>query len=129
MNSVQMNSADIQTKYVDPSNPGNFGSLTSFLANNAKYKNTKAVKEALNKLEVYSVHRSPKRKKQQRKVMYGFKNSIVAADLASMLNMSPRLNKSTKYLLVIRELLSKYLMVYPLKNKKSATVAAAIDSF
>lgn len=117
----------IKQQYLDPSVPGSLGGLQRFLSENKRYGNSQFVLDTLKKLQTYSVHRPRKPVGKRRKVIVGGKNIILAADLADVQNWNPRINKGTKYLLIIVDIFSKFVSIYPIKNKSGAIVSKAFD--
>lgn len=123
-----MGENEIRERYLDPSKPGSFSSFENFMKNN-NFHDISKVKRTLENLITYSTHRKPKIITPRRKVLTTFKGNLFAADLADVRELSPRINKSTKYILVIIELLSKMIYLYPIKNKSGPSVAAAFNEF
>ena len=73
------------------------------------------------------IHKPIIRKFNKRKVHSSFKDNIWGADLADMQLLS-KFNKGIKYLLCVIDLLSKYVFVVPLKDKKGISVVNAFQS-
>jgi hypothetical protein len=118
----------IRERYFNAGEPGSFGSFQSFVRN-SKFKDLNAVKQTLGGLRTFSVHRGKRRETQRRSIVPLFKGEFLAADLAQMTMNHPRLNGGTNYILVIRELLSKMLYLFPLKRKDGPSLAAAFETF
>lgn len=116
----------IRDHYLDPSKPGSLGGVKSFLQN-SKFSDFKYVTDTLHDLKTYSVHKPPKPPGQRRKVVVVGKNMFIAADLADVKIWHPRLNKGTKFLLIIVEIFTKLVSIYPLKNKTGVSVANAFE--
>lgn len=123
-----MSKSEIQAKYLEAKNPGALSSFSNFVKNNP-FKDHSFVKESLNRIHAFSVHREPKRATTRRVVMSMHYSDLLAVDLADMNNINPHINKGTKFLMIIKELLSKMIYIYPLKNKKGKTVAEAFEKF
>ena len=62
--------------------------------------------------------------KKLRKVYSSFRGNIWGVDLADMQSLS-KYNKGIKYLLCAIDLFSKYAWVFPLKDKKGASIVNA----
>lgn len=115
----------------DPAHPGAFtgrDKLMQVIRKEGKYNISRgALKKILSKEETYSVQK-PARKnfKRNRVIVSGF-NAQWDGDLMSMENVA-KYNNGIKFVLVLIDIFSRYLIVRPLKDKKSDTVAAALES-
>ena len=73
------------------------------------------------------LHESIIRKFKKRRVYSAFKENIWAADLADVLLMN-KFNKGFRFLLCIIGIYSRYASVFPLKDKKVASIVNAFQS-
>ena len=83
------------------------------------------IKKILSKEDTYTVQKSPRRNFPRNRVIVSGQNDQWDIDLASMENVS-KYNDGVKYLLVVIDIFSRFLMVKTLKDKKSATVAKGL---
>ena len=67
------------------------------------------------------------RKFKRRKVYSSFKDNIWGADLVDIQLIS-KFNKGIRYLLCVIDIFSKYVWVFPLKNKKEVTIVNAFKA-
>ena len=72
------------------------------------------------------LHKPIIRKFKKRKVWSSFKDNIFGADIADAQLLSKH-NKGIRYLLCVIDLFSKYAWVFPLKDKRGATVTNAFQ--
>ena len=73
------------------------------------------------------LHKPIIRKFEKRKVHAAFKDNIQGADLADIRLLS-KCNKGIRFLLCAIDIFSKYAWVVPLKDKKGASIATAVES-
>ena len=67
------------------------------------------------------LHKPIIRKFKKRKVYSSFRDNIWGADLAAMQSLR-KYNKGIKYLLFAIDLFSKYMWVFPIKEKKGTSI-------
>ena len=67
------------------------------------------------------LHKQIIRKFKRRKVYSSFRENILGVDLADMQSLS-KYNKGIKYLLCAIDIFSKYVWVFPLKEKREGLV-------
>ena len=72
------------------------------------------------------LHKPIIKKIKKRKVYAGFKDNIWGADLADMQLIS-KFNKGFRFLLSVIDIFSKYACVFPLKDKKGASIVNAFQ--
>ena len=70
--------------------------------------------------EIYS--RAPLRNYPTKKIVYSHIDEIWSSDLADMIDYKTSKNKGFRYIFVIKDNFSKYLLAIPLKNKYSQTI-------
>lgn len=85
------------------------------------------IKKFLAKKETYSIHKPARRHCPRNRVIVEGLNSMWDGDLASMENVS-KYDDGIKYLLVLIDIFSRFLILKPLINKNSNTVAKALKS-
>ena len=114
--------------YTDPSNPASYGSIDKL------YKASKIINNKINKNDVkkflannraYTLHRQSKKNFIRRRIFSKHPKHIASTDLADMSLLS-RYNNGVKYLLVIIDIFSRFLSVYPLKRKDGQSVLVGI---
>ena len=79
-----------------------------------------------NKILAEELHKPVIKKFNKRKVYSQFKDNIWGRDLADMRLLSKQ-NKSSKYLLCVIDLFSKYTFAVPLKDKKGISITNAFN--
>lgn len=119
------------TIFTNPSQPAAFSSISNVhqtlkkIAKNRPTASKKQVRQALEALESWSVHR-PVRYKFQRRKTRGFGRFITfQADLCDMQNLRNE-NDGYGYLLVCIDVYTRMLYVRPVRNKSGSEVALAM---
>ena len=79
-----------------------------------------------NKILAEELHKLVIKRFNKRKVYSQFKDNIWGVDLADMQSLSKKIN-GIKYLLCAIDLFSKYVFVFPLKDKKGPSITNAFD--
>jgi len=110
-------------KYTDPTQPSSFSGLATF-AKNKSAELKKTVKE-IEKLKAYTLHKPSKKKFARRKVIVPFVNHQWAGDLVDVQKLA-RLNKETKYILLMIDAFSKKLYFAFLKDKTAQSTLNGI---
>ena len=107
--------------WTDPNHPAAFSGpdkLYEIVKKEGKFNvSYEFIKRFLSKKESYSLHRSRRKKFKRNSVIVEGIDSMWDGDLASMENVA-QYNDGVKFLLVVIDIFSKYLIVKPLKNKK-----------
>ncbi|XP_063436452.1 uncharacterized protein LOC134717883 [Mytilus trossulus] len=120
----------IRKIWTDPSHPAAFAGpdkLYKIIQKDGKFDIGRgSVKRILAKIDTYSVQRPTRKKFKRNRVIVSGIDAQWDGDLASMENVS-KYNKY-KFLLILIDIFSRYLIVRPLKDKKSTTVATALQS-
>ena len=114
--------------YTDISNPASYGSVdklyrASKIINNKISRND--VKKFLANNRTYTLHRQSRKKFIRRRIFSKHPKHIASSDLAD-LSLLSRYNNGVKYLLVIIDIFSRFLSVYPLKRKDGQSVLEGI---
>lgn len=96
----------------------------------AKYFNIKPekAKQILEHMEGYTLHREYKQPKYYNPYYVHGRREQVQGDLIDIAAIS-RENDGTKFLLVLIDIFTKFLWVYPLKNKGGAAMKAAVTNW
>ena len=129
-----MSKTDILNKvYKDPSNPGGFSSEKKLLQNARLLRKDISladVKEFLSHQTSYTRHGNVPKKFIKRRVFVkegpGF---LLSGDLADMTIHLKKDNDGVRFLMFLVDCYSRKLWVFPLKNKKGATIANTLDEF
>ena len=110
--------------YADPKQPGSFGGAEK-LQKSLRVKNVKTsvgtVQNWLQKKDTYTKFRSARRKFKRNPIIAPRIDAQWQGDLAEMGNLQ-KYNNGVRYLLVLIDVVSKYLFVEPLKNKLALEV-------
>ena len=85
------------------------------------------IKKILSNIETYNLQKQARQNFPRSRVIVSGLNVQWDGYLCSMENVA-RFNDDVKFLLVLIDIFSRFLMVKPLKDKKSSTVANAIKS-
>lgn len=121
----------IKKIWTDPSQPAAFTSadkLYKIIRKHGKYNIGRGtVKRALAKIDTYSVQKPARKNFRRNRVIVAGIDAQWDGDLASMENVS-KYNNGIKFLLILIDIFSRYLIVRPLKDKKSDTVAKALKN-
>jgi transposase InsO family protein len=115
----------IHRRYTHPRYSGAFSGLQGFLQNN-KYKDKRAVEEALTKLQSFVSHKPTRRKYLRRPMICPEIDSIWSVDLADMRSLKTK-NKNYSYILVAVDCLSKTLFTRPIKKKSQSETRDALE--
>ena len=86
----------------------------------------KQIEEQVESLQTYQVNQA-KKKKYYSTITASFVGDITQADLMDMTKLSTA-NNGVKYLLTFIDVYSRLVLVEPIKNKNSSTVAKAMKS-
>ncbi|GFY09937.1 uncharacterized protein TNCV_3698991 [Trichonephila clavipes] len=106
--------------YYDPKEPGSFGGVKRLTEASGLKKSR--VKSFLSGEDCYSLHFPVRYKFHRRKtIAYGV-NELWQSDLVDLQKLS-RFNKGYRYILTIIDVMSRYLRVYAIKDKKADTIA------
>lgn len=115
--------------YYNLENAGSFlgpDKLFRYVRKDGKYVISKyKIRKWLQKQEAYSLQRSVRRRFKRNKIMVTGIDDQWSADLMDM-NKFANYNDGFAYILVVIDVLSKYLWMRPLKNKKGVSVANAL---
>jgi hypothetical protein len=114
----------VARRYRKANTPGSLSGLSGFIINNPHYKDKSTVEAALAELDAYSLHK-PTRVGKRRVVWVNEIDHLWAADVVFYPKYS-RSNNSTKYILLVVDCFSKFLMAEGIKNKTSDDV---VDGF
>jgi hypothetical protein len=116
-----MSKESIKQKFLDPHHPASFTTVSNFVKNNDDLKDPQFVKDVLTDLRTYGMYAPVRKRFPRRRVITSFVNEIHACDLAdvSKYALTPG-NKRTRFLCVYTDLFSKYMWVYPMKDKGSS---------
>ena len=116
--------------YFDPSHPASFAGpdkLYSVVKKEGTHKISKSkIRQWLQDQDEYSKHRDVKRKFVRRQTVVSGVDSQWGIDLASVQNIS-KYNDGVEYLLIVIDVFSKYLIVEPVRSKKSNAIVEAFD--
>ena len=85
------------------------------------------VKNILKRIEAYSVQKPARRHFRRNRVLVSGMNEQFDGDLASMENVASY-NSGIKFLLVLVDVFSRFLIIRSLKDKKSSTVVNALKN-
>ena len=121
----------IRKIWTNPDHPAAFAGsqkVYQIVRKEGKYKiGHGTIKKILSKEEAYAVQRPTRQNFPRSRVLVSGLNAQFDGDLASMENVA-QYNSGIKFLLVLIDIFSRFLIVKPLKDKKSATVANALKS-
>ena len=124
-----MNEKVIQ-KYIDPSQPGSFSGLETFYRalepSQKKLVSKPQIKNWLQSQNSYTFHYPRKFKYERNQLVVGGIDRTWQADLADFQNIA-RYNDNFKYVLVVIDVLSKFVFVVPIKNKTSKSIIFAFE--
>jgi transposase InsO family protein len=116
----------ISLAYTTPGHPVAFSAPQRV----AKYFNItkKVAKEILEHIEGYTLHREFKRPKVYNTYYVHNRREQVQADLIDIAKIS-RSNDGITYLLVLIDIFTKYVWVYPIKNKRGTTMKQVLTQW
>ena len=117
--------------YTDPNSPGGFSSVTKLYSEGKKTipnLTLKDVKSFLKTQDSFTQYGNVHTKYVKRPVYVSRPGIYLSADLGDFRNLS-KYNKGVNYLLFILDVFSRKLNVYPLKDKKTSTVAKHFEDF
>ena len=117
--------------YTDPKFPGGFSSVSKLYKEGKKIiPNLKLndVKSFLRTQDSFTQYGNVRNKYMKRPVYVSGPGIYLSADLADFRNLSKH-NKGVNYLLFIIDVFSRKLNVYPIKNKKTSTIAKKFEDF
>lgn len=121
----------IKNIWLDPRHPGGLAGplkVYQIVKKEGKYKiGLNTVKKILSNIEAYSVQKPARRHFSRSRVIVSGIDAQWDGDLASMENVA-KYNDGVQFLLVLIDIFSRFLIVKPLTNKKSVTVANALKS-
>ena len=121
---------DLSSIYFDPKNPGSFGGVENL------YKSAKSKYPSITKREVekwlaskfeYTLYKDARKRWKRNRIYVSHIDEQWECDLLDYSQFS-RYNKGFKYLLIVIDVFSKYLMVTPLKTKKADVIVGAFIS-
>ena len=115
----------IKRNYTNTLIPGSYSGQSGFLKN-TKHKDKKLVKQELESLDAYTLHKDIRRKFQRRKIKLLFINNLWSSDLKDIRKYSKH-NNGIKYLLIVIDAFSKMAYVEQLKKKDTKSVIAAFS--
>jgi hypothetical protein len=110
--------------YTNPRDPGSFGGAEKLRRSLKKLKyhaTIKSVKEWLQQRETYTKHRQARKNFKRNPVIATHIDAQWQGDLAEVGNKASS-NDGVRYLLILIDVVSKYLWVQPLKSKNGPTV-------
>jgi len=119
-----MNERYIRRRYFNPKSPGSFSGLEGFFQNSV-YKNKEEVKNVLENLYTFNVHKDIKKRFKRMPYFTVFIDHIWTSDVIYYTQYKHQ-NRQHAYILLVSDTFSKYLWCVPLKNKKSETVRDAL---
>ena len=117
--------------YTDPNSPGGFSSVAKLYSEGKKNipnLTLKDVKSFLKTQDSFTQYGNVHTKYVKRPVYVSRPGIYLSADLGDFRNLS-KYNKGVNYLLFILDVFSRKLNVYPLKDKKTSTVAKHFEDF
>ena len=117
--------------YQNPKFSGAFSGQQAFyrsLKDVGKKVTRKKVKEYLKSDDVYTLHKPVKRPRRYRRVYTKRIGYLYQADLIDVTKYGEE-NYGYKWMLLVIDTFSKYLWVFPLKNKKGESVTNALTNF
>ena len=117
--------------YTDPNSPGGFSSVAKLYSEGKKTipnLTLKDVKSFLKTQDSFTQYGNVHTKYLKRPVYVSRPGIYLSADLGDFRNLS-KYNKGVNYLLFILDVFSRKLNVYPLKDKKTSTVAKHFEDF
>ncbi|XP_048246326.1 SCAN domain-containing protein 3-like [Haliotis rufescens] len=121
---------ELESYYFNPKSPGAYYGASKFqqsLKRRGKTVSVSKVKTELNKHDAYTLHKTVKRKFQRLRVLVNRIDQQWDVDLMDM-SRYVKVNDGIRYVLIAIDILSRYLWVAPLKNKKpESTVEAFKD--
>lgn len=110
----------VKTLWTDPKRPSSFSSADKVykeIKKEGKYElSKKQVEDILKEIETYSVQRPARKNFKRNKVIVSSMGEQMDGDLTSMENVS-KYNSGTKFLLVLIDVFSRFLIIRPLKDK------------
>jgi hypothetical protein len=113
-----MNEKYVKRRFLTPRSPASFTTVSNFVRNNKQFKDYKFVSNVLSDLKTYGMFAPVKKIFPRRRVIVSFPNQIHACDLADVSRYAKTPgNQNTHFLCVFSDLFSKYMWVYPMKNK------------
>lgn len=119
----------LQEVYYNPQNAGSFlgpDKLFRYVRKDGKYVLSKyKIRKWLQKQEAYSLQKPLRRRFRRNKIMVTSIDDQWSADLMDMAKFA-KYNDGFMYILVVIDVLSKYLWMRPLKDKKGVSVAKAL---
>lgn len=123
---------DLSDIYFDPENPGSYGGVEN-LYRSAKIKypsiTRREVQDWLSSKFEYTLFRDARKKWKRNRIYVSHIDEQWECDLVDYSKLS-RVNSGYKYLLVVIDAFSRYLMITPLKTKKADDIVQAfIDIF
>ena len=117
---------ELKDIYYDVRNPASYGSVRKLWLAARKYGYTqKQVKEWLQSQDTYTLHKQKRKRFRRVKTITKGLNDLWQVDLADVGNLAKQ-NDGVKFLLVIIDVLSKYLRVVPLKSKHAQSIYNAM---
>ena len=122
----------LRKTYFDPSNPAAFTAVDKLYRQalkDGKHVTRKQVKEFLQSVRAYTVHRPAPKRFKRRKVIVGGINDLQQTDLTDLQSLASE-NDGYRYLFFCIDVFSKRLWVIPLKDKtQTSTISAMKEVF
>jgi hypothetical protein len=112
--------------WYDIKHPSGFGSLAELADSSGK--TTKEAREFLTRQETYQRAKQFRKKYPRRRIKWTKARQFWSTDLISLIDLSKQ-NSGIKYVMVLKCALSKFIYLYPLKNKTAIAVARAFENF
>jgi hypothetical protein len=121
----------VQKIWTDPAHPASFSGpekVYQIIRKEGRYNiRLGTIKKMLSNKETYTVQKPARQKFPRSRVIVSGLNAQWDGDLCSMQNVA-RVNDDVNFLLLLIDIFSRFLIVKPLKDKKSSIVANAIKS-
>ena len=132
INIEKRNDHILRELYYDPNNPASFSGIDQLFKavkrdpriDISRYK----VKKWLYSQDVYTQHTQSYKIFPKRRVYASTIDEFYDVDLAEFPGNFPKANSGVRYLLVMVDVLSRYLFVRPLVNKNESSIIKAFDS-
>lgn len=117
--------------YSDPAQPGSFTSADKLQRTLKKLKNVsvklQSIKEWLKSKDTYTKHRVARTVFKRNPIIAPYKNAQWQGDLADVSNLASK-NEGIRYLLVMIDVVSKFVWVEPLKTKQGKVVLEGLKN-
>ena len=121
----------VESIYYNPKHPASYSGLEKLykvIKQEGKFTiSRKQLRQWLKSQETYTLHRSVRHNFPRSRVMVTSKDQQWDADLADMQALS-KSNKGVRYILVMIDILSRFVWTYPLKSKTGGEVVKAMQA-